>query len=193
MSEPPQPPVPPTTPPEQPAPPSPHADPALPAAPQHPSNGSYPPAAAPYPANASSPQAAPQGASHPGAAAYAAPQPPYGTAPTAYGAPADTAPSTANPLGRLAFIIALASLALRVLSTVIMPFLAIGSGYTLYGVMTAVFNLLVLGAAAAALVLGFLAIRRRGPLLLAGIAIGVGGSQVVLVVFGWLSSLFFYL
>jgi hypothetical protein len=187
MSEPQHPPVPSNTPPQQPAAPSTPSAPAdhtLPANPQQPSPGSYPPAAS-SPANPGYPPAGQPGAD------------PYGTQP-GYGAPTPASATASgwantNPLARIAFIIALAGLGLRLLSALIVPFISIGGGYETFGLVSGLLNFLVFGASVAALVLGLLSIRRGGPLLLAGIAVGVAGAQVLQVAIGWMSSLFYYI
>ncbi len=61
------------------------------------------------------------------------------------------------------------------------------------GVLGFVVNLLGFLAAAAALTLGLISLRRTDSRLLAGIAIGVGGAQVVGVLVGWLNSLVYTL
>ncbi|MEU4014508.1 hypothetical protein AB0E56_04505 [Microbacterium sp. NPDC028030] len=207
MSEPQQPSVPPTGPvePTGPAerqhPASPPAPPAthLPAAPQYPTAPQYP-AVPHYPAV---PQhsAGPEG--HPPAATPAAQA--YPTAyPTAYPAsapaspPAYAAPGTgfpgqvppqtqgraANPLGVTAFVIAVATLAVNLLSSLARPFVYGGGGA--FEFMLALDNgigILSFFAYVVALVLGLIAVRRSPSRLLTGIAIGVAGAGAVGLVF----------
>ncbi|MFK0403127.1 hypothetical protein ACIQTT_12405 [Microbacterium sp. NPDC090225] len=220
MSDPQLPPVPPTppngnatNPPQQPQFPSaPPAASALPADPQYPAAPAYgtPQQTAPQPPygqQAPQPQqaygqpqaqpygqAAPQGAyAHPGAAPYAATQQPaYGANP----APARPAGST-NALARVAFIIALAVAAIGALQVLIQPFLLSSIGYYSgygdggYGIFTLLFGVVTFLASAAALVLGLIAVRRPGGQVFAGVAIGVGGVQLLGIILGWISSLFY--
>lgn len=223
MSEPQQPPVPPTDPnapsspsfPAESYPPAPPAASPLPAEPQYPSGG-QPPTAPQYPSapqyapqHATPQQAAPQppfgqpapqppygqptpqhpNAPHPGAAPYAATQPNYASAPSAPARPKEAG----DPLGRTAFIIALAALGVALITTLSGPFLWLSSvnTYSTYGVVGGFVNLLVLAGAATALILGLLAARRPGSKLLPGIAIGIGGAQVASIVVSWISTLFY--
>lgn len=207
MSDPQLPPVPPTppngnatNPPQQQFPSAPPAASALPADPQYPAAPPYgqqatqqapaygQPQAQPYG------QAAPQGAyPHPGAASYAATQQPaYGASP----APARAAGSS-NALARVAFIIALAVAAIGALQVLIQPFLLSSIGYYSgygdggYGIFTLLFGVVTFLASAAALVLGLIAVRRPGGQVFAGVAIGVGGVQLLGIILGWISSLFY--
>jgi hypothetical protein len=171
MSEPQQPPVPPSAQPNPtppPAPPAPH----LPAAPQYP--------------------AAPQ----PQAPQYAAPQPPYGQQPNTpqpYGQQARPASGPQNSLARTAFIIALVVAAVGALQILMQPFVFSSFSYdaSSYGVFSFLFAVIIFLGSAAALVLGLIALRRPGGHALAGIAIGVGGIQLIGVMLGWMSSLFY--
>ncbi|MFF7293975.1 hypothetical protein ACFY9N_15720 [Microbacterium sp. NPDC008134] len=131
---------------------------------------------------------------HPGAAPYASTQqqPAYGAA------PATTRPAgSTNTLARVAFIIALAVAAIGALQVLIQPFLLSSIGYYStygdggYGVFTLLFGIVSFLASAAALVLGLIAVRRPGGQVFAGIAIGVGGVQLLGIVLGWISSLFY--
>jgi hypothetical protein len=207
MSDPQLPPVPPTppngnatNPPQQQFPSAPPAASALPADPQYPAAPPYgqqaPQQAPAYGQPQAQPygQAAPQGAyPHPGAAPYAATQQPaYGASP----APARAAGSS-NTLARVAFIIALAVAAIGALQVLIQPFLLSSIGYYSgygdggYGIFTLLFGVVTFLASAAALVLGLIAVRRPGGQVFAGVAIGVGGVQLLGIVLGWISSLFY--
>lgn len=207
MSDPQLPPVPPTppngnatNPPQQQFPSAPPAASALPADPQYPAAPPYgqqaPQQAPAYGQQQAQPygQAAPQGAyPHPGAASYAATQQPaYGASP----APARAAGSS-NTLARVAFIIALAVAAIGALQVLIQPFLLSSIGYYSgygdggYGIFTLLFGVVTFLASAAALVLGLIAVRRPGGQVFAGVAIGVGGVQLLGIVLGWISSLFY--
>lgn len=207
MSDPQLPPVPPTppngnatNPPQQQFPSAPPAASALPADPQYPATPPYgqqaPQQAPAYGQPQAQPygQAAPQGAyPHPGAASYAATQQPaYGASPT----PARAAGSS-NALARVAFIIALAVAAIGALQVLIQPFLLSSIGYYSgygdggYGIFTLLFGVVTFLASAAALVLGLIAVRRPGGQVFAGVAIGVGGVQLLGIILGWISSLFY--
>ncbi len=219
MSDPQLPPVPPTppngnatNPPQQQFPSAPPAASALPADPQYPAAppyGQQAPQQAPAYGQQQAPQqapaysqpqaqpygqAAPQGAyPHPGAASYAATQQPaYGASP----APALAAGSS-NTLARVAFIIALAVAAIGALQVLIQPFLLSSIGYYSgygdggYGIFTLLFGVVTFLASAAALVLGLIAVRRPGGQVFAGVAIGVGGVQLLGIILGWISSLFY--
>jgi len=207
MSDPQLPPVPPTppngnatNPPQQQFPSAPPAASALPADPQYPAAPPYgqqaPQQAPAYGQPQAQPygQAAPQGGyPHPGAASYAAAQQPaYGASP----APARAAGSS-NTLARVAFIIALAVAAIGALQVLIQPFLLSSIGYYSgygdggYGIFTLLFGVVTFLASAAALVLGLIAVRRPGGQVFAGVAIGVGGVQLLGIILGWISSLFY--
>lgn len=62
---------------------------------------------------------------------------------------------------------------------------------TAIGAFGAVGNGLVLIVAVVGLILGLMSIRRPGPQILAGIAIGVTASQLVGIVISWVSNLFY--
>jgi hypothetical protein len=110
-----------------------------------------------------------------------------------YGAPALPG-STAggNSLGRIAFIVALASLLVSTLAQLASPFLYSGGSFEVAGAISSVVNIVVVAACAAALVLGLVALRRPAPHLLAAIAIGIGGAGLVVRVVSWVSNQFFY-
>ncbi|WP_136057508.1 hypothetical protein [Microbacterium sp. K24] len=189
MSEPQQPPVPPSAQPNPafpPAPPAPH----LPAAPQYPAGAPQQPAA-PEPPQAPQYRAPQQQA--PQQQYQTAPQPPYGQQ-AAYGQQRPSAPRSGNPLARTAFIIALVVAAVGALQILLQPFVLASFSYDAgnFGVFTTLFGVIVFLGSAAALVLGLIAVRRSGGQVLAGIAIGVGGVQLISVVLAWISSLFYY-
>lgn len=178
MSEPQQPPVPPSAQPNPafpPAPPAPH----LPAAPQYPAGAPQYPAAAPqYPSSPQTPQQS-----------YGQPQ--YGQPPSGQQRP--SASGSSNPLARTAFIVALVVAAVGVLQILMQPFVLASFSYdaSSYGVFSFLFAVIVFLGSAAALVLGLIAARRAGGQVLAGIAIGVGGVQLIGVVLGWIASTFY--
>lgn len=136
---------------------------------------------------------APQsGYAQPGAGSYPGQQPSYGATATS----SRPAGST-NTLARVAFIIALAVAAIGALQVLIQPFLLSSIGYYSgygaggYGVFSLLFGIVTFLASAAALVLGLIAVRRQGGQVFAGIAIGVGGVQLLGIILGWISSLFY--
>jgi len=152
------------------------SDPQQPHAPQQ-----YPPQGqqgAQHPAQQYSPQHPYDSRPHPG-------QPPLGQRPAA---------STGHALGRLAFIIALASLAIGLIITLAYPVIirAIAESSAI-GAFGAIGNGLALIVAVVALILGLMAVRRPGSQVLAGIAIGIAGAQIAGIVISWMSNLFFAL
>lgn len=188
MSEPQQPPVPPSAQPQNPAPPAPPAAVPLPANPQ------YPAAQAPFPAQqnqARQNQAQQYPAQQypvqqypaPGGQFHAPSQPPYAAAPT----------SGSNPLARVALIVALATLALGLLFSLLTPFLLrmLDFSSTSYGLISGLSGLIALVGSVTALILGIVAARRPGQRLLVGIALGIAGAQVASVLSSWISGLFY--
>lgn len=121
---------------------------------------------------------------------YYAGTPQYPATPAA----APPAPSASAGTGRLAFILALASLGLGLLTTVSYPLIfrwfydsaAIGA----FG---AIANGLIFVVALAGLLLGVVAARRPGTKLLPGIAIGITASQLAGILVSWVSNLFYAL
>lgn len=170
MSEPQQPPVPPYAQPGQ-------SGQNPPAAPQPPAPQPY---GAPQGQLAGQPYGAPQG------------QQPYGL-PAAQGYTAAPAPGSANGLGRVAFIVAVITLAVTLLMTLAMPFVyrAVDFAPAAFGLFNGAIGLVGLVGSVAALVLGLMAIRRPGSHLLAGIAIGIAGSSILGTIVGWISSTFY--
>lgn len=188
MSEPQQPPVPPTHQPPQ-APPAPpaasplQANPQYPAAGQHPFPAQYPAAATQQQHQHPQQQAAPQ---------YPTPQyptPQYPMAPQ----PAGGQAARGNGLGRVAFIVALLTLAVGLLISLLRPFMYYAADFSATGVglLDGLGSVLTLAGAVAALILGLIAIRRPAPHLLAGIAIGIAASHIASILVGWISSLFY--
>lgn len=104
------------------------------------------------------------------------------------------APSKApgSSLGRLAFILSLASLAIGFLVALAFPVIirTFQDTYAI-GLVSAVGNGLVLVVAIVALVLGLVAVRRPGSPIFAGIAIGVAATQIAGIVISWVSNLFY--
>lgn len=189
MSEPQQPPV----------PPSGHELPAvhLPAAPQYPS-APQPSAAPQYPAASQYPSAPqPLPATDPAPQAYPTVAPgPQAYAPVAPGFPGQFAPlppiRDSNPLGRTAFVIALATFAINVFGSLLRPFVYSGVGG--FEFMLAFDNgigILSFFVYVVALVLGLIAVRRPGSKLLAGIAIGIAGTGAVGLAFTGLTIILF--
>lgn len=193
MSEPQQPPLPPSAqqpPASPPAPPAVHlpAVPQYPAAPQYLAAPQYPPAPQRNSATSQAPApAAPQPPAGP--SAYPTPAPgahPYAPAGVLLpGQPAPQAPTrTGNPLGVAAFVIAAATLAVNLLSSVARPFVYGGDGG--FNFMLAVDNgigILSFFTYVVAMVLALIAVRRSASRLLTGIAIGVAGTGIIGLVF----------
>lgn len=195
MSDPQQPPVPSSAQPTPQAPATPH----LPAEPQYPAGthdlGATLSTAAHQapPAAPGAPQAYPTA---PPQAYPTAPPPGYPTAspaaqaftPSAPGYPAPyAAPAQArggNPLGRTAFVIAVATFAINLIASLARPLVYSGTGG--YEFMLAIDNgigFFSFFGYALALVLGLIAARRAASQLLTGIAIGIAGVGVVGVAF----------
>ncbi|MFJ2504219.1 hypothetical protein [Microbacterium sp. NPDC087592] len=157
------------------APPSTPAAPAAPAAPADPTHPTaapahptaYPTAAAAYPAGASG-----QPASWPAAAA--APAAPAGSA-----------------LGRTAFVIAVITLAVNLISSIVRLLIYTSNfGYgSAYAIDEAI-GVISFFAYLVALVLGIIAARRPGPRLLAGVAIGIAGAGALGMIFSWVGIAF---
>lgn len=97
-------------------------------------------------------------------------------------------------LGRIAFLLAVISLGVGLLVTLSYPLMYRTMGNpSAIGAFGAVGNGLVLIIAVVGLVLGLMSVRRPGPQILAGIAIGVTASQLVGIVVSWASNLFYAL
>lgn len=138
------------------------------------------PQQAPVPPSASPLPAEPQ---YPVAPQYpASPQSPA----SQYPASPVAAPRTGNVLGRVALIIALLAVGMRLLTSLLHPLVYPGSDWTI-----GVFTLASTGLAAvgyiAALVVGLIAIRRSGTHLWAGIAIGLSAAYLATLVIEWAS------
>ncbi|WP_449409170.1 hypothetical protein [Microbacterium maritypicum] len=126
--------------------------------------------------------------------------PTYSSAATGYqgaatpGYPAATDARPGAP-GRIAFILALVSVAVSMLLALSFPLVARAFAYsaTSIGSVTAVGNILVLIVAIVALVFSLMAVRRPGQQILAGIALGIAASEIVGIVFAWMSNLVFSL
>jgi len=105
------------------------------------------------------------------------------------------APSGSGSLGRVAFIVALASLAVGLLVTLTFPLLIRALSYdaSAIGLIGAVGNGLVLVIAIVALILGILAVRRPGQQILAGIALGIASAEIVGILVAWISNLLYSL
>ena len=199
MSDPQQPSVPPSgqpTPVAPPAPPVTH----LPATPQYPAAPGYPTVPQAYPTAAPSAQHAPAPAAHPSpsAPAYPAAAQAYPVAapglPGGYPPYAPVAPTTraGNPLGRVAFVIALVTLVVNLLSTLARPyFYTMNTGYEAIIVLDNVIGIISFFVYAIALVLGVIAVRRPGSQALAGIGIGIAGAGMLGLAFT-LVTLTFY-
>ena len=97
-----------------------------------------------------------------------------------------------NGLGRLAFILSLASLAIGFLVALAFPVIirTLQDTYAI-GLVSAIGNGLVLVVAIVALILGLMAVRRPGSPIFAGIAIGVAATQIAEIVISWVSNLFY--
>lgn len=98
------------------------------------------------------------------------------------------APSASSTLGRTAFIIAVITAALGLFFVLANPVLlpSMRGGYAVFQLLSAGRSLLGLVLGTLALILGIVAARRHAQPVLAGIAIGVGGVEVL----GVLASFF---
>ncbi|PRB07121.1 hypothetical protein CQ047_14240 [Microbacterium sp. MYb72] len=189
MSEPLQPPVPPhgqpsPQPQSAPLPPQPSAQPQ--SAPHQPQSAPHPPQ--PYGGpQGHPPETAPyQRVGHP----VGAPHP--GQFPTSGPAGPPSPPTSSGALGRTAFIIALVGLVVGTLSTIAYPLASSLLDYSTpisMGVLSALIGVITLAAAGVALALGLAALRRPGPRVLAGIAIGIAAAELFGTVVSWLSTL----
>lgn len=154
-------------------PPAPH----LSASPQYPTTSQNPAA----PQNPSPQYPAPQ---------YPAPQYPPAPLPS-YGAPQHPA-DTGNPLGRVAFLIAVIAFAVNLVISLTAPFAYFAAdGYGWYNALSGLVGVVSLVAYVLAFILGLVAVRRPGPHLLAGIAIGIAGVGAIGMATTWMSSLFY--
>ncbi|WP_337001414.1 MULTISPECIES: hypothetical protein [unclassified Microbacterium] len=204
MSDPQQPSVPPSG---QPSPVSPPAPPAthLPATPQYPAAPGFPTAPQAYPTAAPGGQSTPTPGTQPAPQAYPTAAPAYPTAAQGYpvttqGTPVGYAPfapaapitRTGNPLGRVAFVIALVTLAVNLLSSLARPFFyTMSVGYEAIIVLDNVIGIISFFVYGIALVLGVIAVRRAGSQVLAGVAIGIAGAGMLGLAFT-LVTLTFY-
>lgn len=148
-----------------------------------PQQPSVPPYAQPnhtYPAAApAQPQAYPAAA---GATPYPAQAP--------YARPED---STENATARAAFIVALITLGIGLLTTLMLPLIHLSSGFDSLTtqLLSLASGVVALIGGAAALILGIVAARRPGAPVKAGIAIGIGAAGLLGLVFSWLSTLLY--
>lgn len=209
MSDTQQPSVPPSG---QPTPVSPPAPPAtqLPATPQYPATPGYPAAPQAYPTATPGGHGTPAPGAHPTQAApapqaYPTAAPVYPSAAQGYpvavpGAPvgyppfAPAAPTTraGNPLGRVAFVIALVTLAVNLLSSLARPFFyTMSVGFEAVIVLDNVIGIISFFVYGIALVLGVIAVRRAGSQALAGIAIGVAGAGMLGLAFTLVTMTFY--
>lgn len=130
----------------------------------------------PFPASHVSIPAAPAGASTP------------------FPAPAPPASSLSGAPGRLAFVVALAALAIGLLTTLAFPLIVRTIDDTsAIGLLAGVANGLVLIAAVVALIIGLIAVKRPGAQVLAGIAIGIAAAEILGILVSWMSNLLFAL
>ena len=106
--------------------------------------------------------------------------------------PGAPAKAPGSGLGRLAFILALASLAVGFVVALAFPVIVrtLQDTYAI-GLVIAMGNGLVLVVAIVALILGLMAVRRPGSPILAGIAIGIAATQIAGIVISWVSNLFY--
>lgn len=129
----------------------------------------------------------------PGAPSPAQPQNGYGYPGQAF---APAAPRAIGSLGRVAFILALIAFGISMLSVLAYPVLFRLVGYSassLFAVSNGAIGFVGFAVAAAALITGLVAIRRDGPKVLAGIAIGIAAGQVAGAVLSWVTNLFSFL
>lgn len=104
------------------------------------------------------------------------------------------APSTADGLGRAAFILGLATIAVGLLGLIVNRLVLAALDYSSYGILGVVTvgtGLLVFALGAATLITGLIAIRRPGPKLLAGIAVGIGAARVAGSVISFIANLLY--
>ena len=106
--------------------------------------------------------------------------------------PGAPAKAPGSGLGRLAFILALASLAVGFVVALAFPVIVrtLQDTYAI-GLVSAMGNGLVHVVAIVALILGLMAVRRPGSPILAGIAIGIAATQIAGIVISWVSNLFY--
>ena len=110
---------------------------------------------------------------------YAQPGQPYRTSAasgTPYGASSGAA---GNPLGRLAFVVTVVSVAVGLVWQLLLPMLYASVGFGVMGTLQSVPSFLVLVGAAIGLVLGITALRRPAPHLLAPLAGGIAAHTVI--------------
>ncbi|MFB8188480.1 hypothetical protein ACFC14_04080 [Microbacterium sp. NPDC055988] len=172
-------------------PPSDPADPAAPAAPAAPAYPTAYPTATTHPAGTPAhPTGYPPGAGYP----TAAPAHPAGAPgqpaswPIASGAP--TAPA-GSLLGRTAFVIAVVTLAVNLMSSIARLLIYTSDfGYGAAYAIDDAIGVISFFAYAVALVLGIIAARRPGARLLTGIAIGIAGAGTLGMIFSWVGIAF---
>ncbi|GAT71727.1 hypothetical protein [Microbacterium hydrocarbonoxydans] len=121
---------------------------------------------------------------------------PYGSPPSAQAYPAAPAPrqaGTGNGLARAAFLVALITMTVTLLMSLMLPFAyrAVDFDGVLLELYSGATGLISVAGSVVALILGITALRRPGSPLLAGIAIGIAGSSILGTVITWMSSLFF--
>lgn len=156
--------------------------------------GSHYPTPPPQPSQPAQPSQPPQPPPQPdtgqpyGGQAYAGH--PYPAQP--HPEPQRAASSGSSGLGRLAFLLAAISLGIGLLVTLSFPLMyRMMDDPSAIGAFGAVGNGLVLIIAVVGLILGLMSVRRPGPQVLAGIAIGVTASQLAGIVISWVSNLFY--
>jgi len=104
------------------------------------------------------------------------------------------APSTSGGLGRTAFILGLATIAAGLVGLIVSRLVLAALDYSTYsilGVVTVITGMLVFALSAATLITGLIAIRRPGPKLLAGIAVGIGATEVAGSVITFIANLLY--
>lgn len=150
--------------------------------PEHPEHPQLPP----YAPQPPQPGYAPSGYGQPGNPQYAQP----GYAQPAYSQPGYGAAPAGGTLGRTALIIAAVALATGVIFSLLTPALISGA-YTnpwLFQTISSVRAIVGMLLAAAGLILGILAVRRRSQPVLGGIAIGIGAAEILGTLAAFLSS-----
>lgn len=141
------------------------------------------------------PPAQPQAHSYPQAQPQHPAQPQaYPAAPT-YPAAAAARGDGTNRLGRVAFIVAVITLAVSLLMVLAMPFVYRAADFTplVFGLYSTAIGAVEFAGSVAAIILGLISIRRPGPQLLAGIAIGISGAGILGLIVTWISSSFYSL
>ncbi|MGO2747599.1 hypothetical protein [Microbacterium sp.] len=99
----------------------------------------------------------------------------------------DPAPRTGNPAGRIGLILGIVALGINVVTSIVFQIMIRTDGYRLYGLINGVGAFLAFAAGLAALICGFVGLRRSGtPQAAAGIAAGIGIAVVAGTAFSFM-------